>query len=100
MTTKEHQQPALADDLIWDVVNIAAECNLTPRQARYMIENGQLPVIRMGSRKYAALRSELRRRFSNPNMLADKPIPTRVPPRDKPHPRIKVPKRKLHRRQD
>jgi hypothetical protein len=98
MTTKDDTTPALADDLIWDVINIAAECNLTPRQAYYMIDRGELPVIRMGARKYAALRSELRRRFSNPQLVANKPTPPGAP--ISPRGRSRVPKRKLHPRQD
>jgi hypothetical protein len=98
--TNEHQTPALPGDVIWDMANIAAEINRTPRQAHYLIEQGLLPVTKVGPRKYAALRSELRRWFAEAGRapIAEKT----VPPRDKPQSRIKprVPKRKLHPRQD
>lgn len=96
--TNEHQTPALPGDVIWDIANIAAEINRTPRQAHYLIEQGLLPVTKVGPRKYAALRSELRRWFAGALHTPE----IKNEPREKPHPRIKprVPKRKLHPRHD
>jgi hypothetical protein len=91
----EHQPPTLQDDIVWDIPNIAIEINRTPRQTHYLIERGQLPVTKVGPRKYAALRSELRRWFAE---TLHTPAPKDpIPPHDKPHPRSRrcVPKRKL-----
>jgi hypothetical protein len=98
--TNEHHTPALHDDIVWDIPNIAVEINRTPRQTHYLIERGQLPVTKVGARKYAALRSELRRWFAETLHTPTPKDP--IPPRDKPQPRIKsrVPKRKLHPRHD
>jgi hypothetical protein len=57
------EREALADDLVWGVPAIAAEIRKTPRQTYYLIGKGTLPVKKLGARTYAALRSELRRRF-------------------------------------
>ncbi|WP_265570853.1 helix-turn-helix domain-containing protein [Sphingomicrobium nitratireducens] len=48
----------LKNDLIAGAEAAAQECGLKPRAIYHMVENGQLPVIRMGRRLYFR-RSEL-----------------------------------------
>lgn len=91
-----NERTPLADDLIWDVTKIAVECNLTTRKARYLIEKGQLPVTKLGPRKYVALRSELRKRFMTPTNVTTE-NPPRVEPKASQQPR--PPKRRLRPRQ-
>jgi hypothetical protein len=54
----------LADDLVWGVINIAAELGLTERQAYYQVEHGGIPVGRLGDKIFAS-RAALRRHFAS-----------------------------------
>ncbi len=60
-------EPSLAADLIWGVDGehgIAAELNIKPEKAYYLIAKGVIPVRKHGHRTITASRKELRRLFA------------------------------------
>jgi hypothetical protein len=53
----------IEDDLVWGIKNIAAAINQSPRQAHYMLTNGQLPAGQQGE-KWVASRAALKAHFA------------------------------------
>lgn len=55
--------PRLADDLIWEISEIAAEIGLPPRVAYNLLKTGKLPAQKCGA-KWVASRAALRKHFA------------------------------------
>jgi hypothetical protein len=62
-TNDQHDEQPLALDLLIGAAPIAEFLGLTERQARHQIDNGQIPVRRMG-RLIVGSKRVLRRHFS------------------------------------
>jgi hypothetical protein len=58
----ENDETPLADDLLHGAKEIADFLGIAERQARWQIDNGSIPVTRMG-RLIVSSKSALRRRF-------------------------------------
>ena len=59
------EKDRLADDLLNGVAEIADFTGLTKRRVYYLVENGMLPVFKMGPRKWQARKSTLRQHIAN-----------------------------------
>jgi hypothetical protein len=59
------------DDLVWGIKSIAAAINQSPRQAHYMLTNGQLPAGQQGE-KWVASRTALKAHFAKLTSAAKK----------------------------
>jgi hypothetical protein len=55
--------PRLADDLLWEVTEIAAEIGLPPRVALNLLRTGKLPAQKCGA-KWVTTRAALRKHFA------------------------------------
>ena len=66
MENKSANLNQLADDLLWGIDGnngIAAFLGIPPRKCYYLIEQGKIPVQKLGDKTVAASRSQLRRLF-------------------------------------
>jgi hypothetical protein len=64
MKTTLSSPPRLADDLLWEVTEIAAEIGLPPRVTLNLLRTGKLPARKVGA-KWVTSKAALRAHFAS-----------------------------------